>query len=78
MCKFKDVSVDIKTVNFKKYGYMTVILTDGRRIDAPLSMFPQIKDLSKKQLNECCVELDHFIYFPAINNELTIKDILKW
>ena len=50
MCKFKDTTLGIKKLDFNvKRGAMAAYLTDGREIIVPVSMFPEIKQLTKKQ-----------------------------
>lgn len=50
MCKFKETTLGIKKLDFGvKRRAMAVFLTDGREVIVPISMFPEIKSLSKKQ-----------------------------
>lgn len=50
MCKFKETTLEIKKLDFGvKRVAMAVFLTDGREVIVPISMFPDIKSLSKKQ-----------------------------
>ena len=50
MCKYKDTTLEIKKLDFNvKRGAMAVFLTDGREVIVPVKMFPEIKNLSKKQ-----------------------------
>lgn len=50
MCKFKDTTLGIKKLDFNvKRGAMAAYLTDGREVIVPVSMFPDIKRLSRKQ-----------------------------
>ena len=53
MCKYKDTTLGIKKLDFNvKRGAMAAYLTDGREIIVPVSMFPDIKHLTKKQREE--------------------------
>ena len=53
MCKYKDTNLGIKKLDFgQKRGMMAVYLTDGRIVLVPVSMFPDIKSLSRKQREE--------------------------
>ena len=46
MCKYKDVTIGIKQLDFsEKRGMTAVYLTDGRKILVPVSMFPEIHKL---------------------------------
>ena len=50
MCKFKDTDLGIKKLDFGvKRGAMAVYLTDGREVIVPISMFPDIKRLSRAE-----------------------------
>ena len=50
MCKYKDTTLGIKKLDFNvKRGAMAVFLTDGREVIVPVKMFPEIKNMSKKQ-----------------------------
>ena len=53
MCKYKDTNLGIKKLDFNvKRGAMAAFLTDGREIIVPVSMFPDIKNLTRKQREE--------------------------
>ena len=53
MCKFKDTNLGIKKLDFNvKRGATAAFLTDGREVIVPISMFPGIKQLSRKQREE--------------------------
>ena len=65
MCKFKDTNLGIKKLDFNvKRGAMAAYLTDGREIIVPVSMFPDIKHLTKKQREEWMIMDDQ--YFSMI------------
>ena len=49
MCKYKDTDLGIKKLDFEKRGFMAVYLTDGRVVLVPVSMFPDIKRLTRAQ-----------------------------
>lgn len=77
MCKMKDVNVGIKKFDFSNRGKMAVYLTDGREVIVPLTMFPEIKNLSMKQRNEWMVLDDQFFTFEHLTDVYSIKDIFK-
>ncbi len=46
---FWDTVPEFSKLVFENSDYMTVFLTDGRRISVPLSKFPSIRKLSESQ-----------------------------
>lgn len=78
MCKFRDTNLSIKKLDFNvKRGAMAAYLTDGREIIVPVSMFPEIKNLSRKQREEWMIMDDQYFSFEAISHIYSIKDLLK-
>ena len=78
MCKFKDTNLGIKKLDFKgKRGTMAVYLTDGREIIAPVSMFPDIKQLTRKQREDWMIMDDQYFSFEAISKIFSVKDLLR-
>ena len=78
MCKFKDTNLGIKKLDFNvKRGAMAAFLTDGREIIVPISMFPEIKSLSRKQREEWMIMYDQYFSFEAISRIYSIKDLLR-
>lgn len=77
MCKYKDTTLGIKKLDFNvKRGAMAVFLTDGREVIVPVKMFPEIKNLSKKQREDYMIMDDQYFSFDAISKIFSIKDIL--
>ena len=77
MCKMKDVSVGIKDMDFKTYrGKMVVRLTDGRTVIVPVSFFPDIKRLSRKQREDWMIMDDQYFSFEALSRIYSVKDLL--
>ena len=77
MCKFKDTTLGIKKLDFNvKRGAMAVFLTDGREVIVPVKMFPEIKNLSKKQREDYMIMDDQYFSFDAISKIFSVKDIL--
>lgn len=78
MCKYKDTNLGIKKLDFNvKRGAMAAYLTDGREIIVPVSMFPEIKKLSKAQREEWMIMDDQYFSFEAISRIFSVKDLLK-
>ncbi len=78
MCKYKDVNLGIKKIDFGvKRGAMAVYLTDGREVIVPVSMFPDIKKLSRAQREDYMIMDDQYFSFEAMSRIYSIKDILR-
>lgn len=78
MCKYKDTTLEIKKLDFNvKRGAMAVFLTDGREVIVPVKMFPEIKNLSKKQREDYMIMDDQYFSFDAISKIFSVKDILR-
>ena len=52
MCRLANINIGIKKLDFSAKGRMSALLSDGREISVPISMFPDIKKLSIKQRGE--------------------------
>ena len=77
MCKYKDTTLEIKKLDFNvKRGAMAVFLTDGREVIVPVKMFPEIKNLSKKQREDYMIMDDQYFSFDSISKIFSVKDIL--
>ena len=77
MCKYKDTTLGIKKLDFNvKRGAMAVFLTDGREVIVPVKMFPEIKNLSKKQREDYMIMDDQYFSFDSISKIFSVKDIL--
>lgn len=78
MCKFKDTTLGIKKLDFNvKLGAMAAFLTDGREVIVPVKMFPEIKNLSKKQREDYMIMDDQYFSFETISKNFSVKDILR-
>ena len=69
MCKFKDTTLGIKK--------LAAYLTDGREIIVPVSMFPEIKQLTKKQREDYMIMDDQYFSFEALSKIFSVKDLMK-
>ena len=77
MCIYKDTTLGIKKLDFNvKRGAMAVFLTDGREVIVPVKMFPEIKNLSKKQREDYMIMDDQYFSFDSISKIFSVKDIL--
>lgn len=78
MCKFKNTNLGIKKLDFGvKRGAMAVFLTDGREVIVPVSMFPDIKRLTRAQREDYMIMDDQYFSFEALCKIYSVKDILR-
>ena len=79
MCKFKDTDLGIKRLDFGvKRGTMAVYLTDGREVIVPISMFPDIKRLSRAEREDYMIMDKQYFSFEALSKIYSVKDILRY
>lgn len=78
MCKNKEIKVGIKKLDFVSYrGKMSAHLTDGRQVIVPLSMFPDIKNMSVKKRSEWIILDNQFFTFANMSRVYSIEEIMK-
>lgn len=78
MCNYKDTKLGIKKLDFNvKRGNMAVFLSDGREVLVPMSMFPDIKRLSKAQREDYIIMDDQYFSFEATSKIYSVKDVLR-
>lgn len=79
MCKYKDTNIGIKRIDFGvKRGYMAFYLTDSRIVIVPVSMFPEVKKLSRAQREDYMIMDDQYFSFDAISKIYSVKDVLSY
>ncbi len=79
MCKYKDTNLGIKKLDFgMKRGAMAVYLTDSRVVIVPVSMFPDIKRLSRSQREDYMIMDDQYFSFDGLSKIYSVKDVLKY
>jgi len=61
----------------KKRGAMAVFLTDGREVIVHVSMFPDIKRLTRAQREDYMIMDDQYFSFEALSKIYSVKDILR-
>ena len=59
------------------FSAMAAYLTDGREIIVPVSMFPDIKHLTKKQREKWMVLDDQYFTFENMTRVYSVKDLLR-
>lgn len=78
MCKIPNVNIGIKDMDFTtRRGMFIVRLTDGREIVVPVSMFPDIKQMSLKERNEWMILDDQYFTFEHMSRVYSILDLLR-
>ena len=79
MCRFKDTDLGIRKLDFGvKRGAMAVYLTDGREVIVPVSMFPDIKRLTRAQREDYMIMDNQYFSFEALSKIYSIKDVLRY
>lgn len=61
----------------KKRGAMAVFLADGREVIVLVSMFPDIKRLTRAQREDYMIMDDQYFSFEALSKIYSVKDILR-
>ncbi len=78
MCKMPNVKIGIKNMDFtSRRGKFSVSLTDGREIIVPVSMFPDIQQMSVKHRNEWMILDDQYFSFEHMTRIYSVLDLLK-
>ena len=78
MCKIPNVTLGIKSLDFvSRRGKFTANLTDGREITVPISMFPDIQQMSIKRRNEWMILGDQYFTFEHMSRVYSVLDLLK-
>ena len=78
MGKYKDTSIGIKKIDFGvKRGYMAFYLTDSRIVIVPVSMFPEVKRLTRAQREDYMIMDDQYFSFDAISKIYSVKGVLS-
>ena len=79
MCKYKDIKLGIKKIDFGvKRGCIAFYLTDGRIVVVPVSMFPDVKRLTRSQREDYMIMDDQYFSFDAISRIYSVKDVLSY
>ena len=78
MCRNTEIKIGIKKLDFISYrGKMMVYLTDGRQIIVPLSLFPDIKELSVKDRSDWIILDEQFFTFSRLSKVFSIEEVMK-
>ena len=58
-------------------GKMLVCLNDGRQVLVPLSLFPDIKELSVKDRSDWIILDEQFFTFSRLSKVFSIEEVMK-
>jgi len=78
MCKNKDISIKIKKIDFSHRDQMGFFLEDGRQLFVPLSMFPDVGQLTKEERKKWRVVDDIYFDFdiPTLSKVFSVEDAM--
>lgn len=77
MCEIPDITVGIKDLDFNMRGKFSVTLTDGRQIFVPVSLFPDIRQMSLKRRNEWMILDGQYFTFEHMTRIFSVADIMR-
>lgn len=77
MCKIPNVNVEIKWMDFNMRGKFSATLSDGRVIIVPVSLFPDIKQMSIKHRNEWMILDGQYFTFEHMTRVYSITDLVN-
>lgn len=75
MCKIPNINVEIKWMDFNMRGKFSATLSDGRVIIVPVSLFPDIKQMSIKHRNEWMILDGQYFTFEHMTRVYSITDL---
>lgn len=75
MCKIPNINVEIKWMDFNMRGKFSATLSDGRVIIVPVSLFPDIKQMSIKRRNEWMILDGQYFTFKHMTRVYSITDL---
>ena len=79
MCKIETATTKIKKLDFSHQDKMGFILEDGRQLFVPLSMFPDVKQLTKEERKKWRVLDDIYFDFdiPTFSRVFSIENAMS-
>jgi hypothetical protein len=78
MCKVEGITAKIKKIDFSHQNKMGFHLEDGRQLFVPLSMYPDVKQLSKEERKKWRVLDDIYFDFdiPALSKVFSVEEAM--
>ena len=79
MCKAEGITVKIEKIDFSHLNKMGFWLEDGRQLFVPISMFPDVKQLTKEERKKWRVLDDIYFDFdiPTLSKVFSIEDAMS-
>jgi len=79
MCKTEGISAKIRRIDFSHQDRMGFLLEDGRQLYVPLSMFPDVEQLSKEERKKWRVLDDIYFDFDiqTLSKVFSIEDAMR-
>ena len=79
MCKADGINVKILKIDFSGHDRMDFLLEDGRQVFVPLSMFPDVSPLTKKERKKWRIPDDIYFDFdiPTLSKVFSIEDAMS-
>ena len=78
MCKIEGITARIKKIDFSHQNKMGFFLEDGRQLFVPLSMFPDVKQLSKEDRSKWRILDDIYFDFdiPTLSKVFSVEEAM--
>jgi hypothetical protein len=78
MCKNEEISIKIRKIDFSHQDKMGFYLEDGRQLFVPLSMFPDVKQLTQKERKKWRILDDIYFDFdiPTLSKVFSVEDAM--
>ena len=78
MCKIEAIATKIKKIDFSHHDKMGFYLEDGRLLYVPLSLFPDIKQLTKEDRKKWRVLDDIYFDFdvPTLSKVFSVEEAM--
>ena len=78
MCKVEGITAKISKIDFSHQNKMGFYLEDGRQLYVPLTMFPDVKQLSKEERSRWRILDDIYFDFdiPSLSKVFSVEDVM--
>jgi len=78
MCKTEGITAKIQKIDFSRQNKMGFYLEDGRQVFVPLSIFPDVKQLTREERKKWRILDDIYFDFdiPTFSKVFSIEDAM--
>ena len=78
MCKIKGINIKIKKLDFSRCDKIGFYLEDGRQLFVPITMFPDVEQLSKEERKKWRILDDIYFDFDisTLSKVFSVKDAM--